>query len=492
MAVPITTKSRADLKTYFKTGSRPSAAQFGELIDAMPNIKDDSLTKKNNSPLQLQAEQTGAATTLQKVVEFYSNFTDAVPVVDFSLKVPAPNAALGLSITVNGNAVIGLNKNRISVNAGIHFENQPLQWDRDLAQFGAFSEVLGNASILNEGGNYNALMILGRKLASGRRQVKLWDDLDIPNGNVSFGTITRQMLNLWNTEYGIGVQSATTYFRSFSHFGWHRGGVHSNTQLDPGAGGTRLMYLNSAGELAVSGAIHAQNSDMYFTKIDHNHTGTGNTVGFAAIENGANYSSLMILGRMLPTNRRAISLWDDARINGGFTVGERFTPSSGTGARGIIFPENPGGGAGDVAYIQYYVKAGESTRLDIANMNDVDDDIWIHAGGNVIINNAVTPSDKRLKENITPLAYGLAQIKKLLPVSYDWKNMTNRKKSIGLLAQDVETVINEAVFENKKDKDSTEFSLSYNSLIPVLINAIKELDQKLEEAQLKIAKLQVS
>jgi Chaperone of endosialidase len=222
-------------------------------------------------------------------------------------------------------------------------------------------------------------------------------------------------------------------------------------------------------------------------------------LGNASIVNeGPNYNSLMILGRRTAANRRAISLWDDVSIRaghltvaGGVTVGEVLTPSAGTGARGIVFPRDPGGGGGDVAYIQYYVKSGESTRLDIANMNDVDDDIWIHAGGSVIINNAVTPSDKRLKENITPLAYGLAQIKKLLPVSYDWKNTINRKKSIGLLAQDVESVINEAVFENKKDKDSTEFSLSYNSLIPVLINAIKELDQKLEDTQLKLAKFQL-
>ena len=39
------------------------------------------------------------------------------------------------------------------------------------------------------------------------------------------------------------------------------------------------------GKLDVRGAIRAGNSDIYFTRTDHNHTGIGNTAGFAAIEN---------------------------------------------------------------------------------------------------------------------------------------------------------------------------------------------------------------
>ena len=58
------------------------------------------------------------------------------------------------------------------------------------------------------------------------------------------------------------------------------------------------------------------------------------------------------------------------------------------------------------------------------------------------------------------------------------------------MAQNVETVINEAIYANNKNETETELCLSYDSLIPVLINAVKELDQKLEAAQLKIAQLQ--
>jgi hypothetical protein len=67
------------------------------------------------------------------------------------------------------------------------------------------------------------------------------------SGNLNFGATRRQMLNLWTTEYGIGVQNSTTYFRSFENFAWHVGGVHSDTALDAGLDGTTAMAITSSG-----------------------------------------------------------------------------------------------------------------------------------------------------------------------------------------------------------------------------------------------------
>lgn len=71
-----------------------------------------------------------------------------------------------------------------------------------------------------------------------------------------FGSATRQMLNLWSDAYGIGVQSATMYFRTDLNggFSWFRGGVHSGSANNPGAGGAEMMRLNSGG-LRVNGTF---------------------------------------------------------------------------------------------------------------------------------------------------------------------------------------------------------------------------------------------
>lgn len=78
------------------------------------------------------------------------------------------------------------------------------------------------------------------------------------NGDSSmfFGTTTRQMVNLWGTTYGIGVQSFTHYARTDASgsFSWYRGGVHSNTANSPGTGGVEMMRLNSGG-LRVNGTF---------------------------------------------------------------------------------------------------------------------------------------------------------------------------------------------------------------------------------------------
>jgi hypothetical protein len=62
-----------------------------------------------------------------------------------------------------------------------------------------------------------------------------------------FGNQTRQMLNLWGTVYGIGVQANVHYARSDGDFFWYRKGAHSDSYGDPGPGGTMLMKLTSQG-----------------------------------------------------------------------------------------------------------------------------------------------------------------------------------------------------------------------------------------------------
>jgi hypothetical protein len=69
--------------------------------------------------------------------------------------------------------------------------------------------------------------------------------------------------------------------------------------------------------VVMRGPIQAAHSDVYFTKTDHNHTGIGNTQGFAAIENAQNFEALMILGRQTPSGR-IVKLWDRLEVNGDF------------------------------------------------------------------------------------------------------------------------------------------------------------------------------
>ncbi|WP_164002665.1 tail fiber domain-containing protein [Pyxidicoccus caerfyrddinensis] len=88
-----------------------------------------------------------------------------------------------------------------------------------------------------------------------------------------------------------------------------RGWVMTPLHID--TGGTVFATRN----LQVQGDLYAANSGLYFNKTDHDHSGIGNTQGYAAIENAANYGALMILGRTTPTGR-IVKLWDRLEVIG--------------------------------------------------------------------------------------------------------------------------------------------------------------------------------
>jgi len=64
------------------------------------------------------------------------------------------------------------------------------------------------------------------------------------SGSAFFGERTRQMLNLYGTGFGVGVQAAAVYFRSGGGFAWHWGGAHNDATYNSG-GGTTLMTLDN-------------------------------------------------------------------------------------------------------------------------------------------------------------------------------------------------------------------------------------------------------
>ncbi len=73
-------------------------------------------------------------------------------------------------------------------------------------------------------------------------------------GSQTFGAKTRQMINLWNTDYGIGVQASGFYLRTGGDFFWYKGGTHGDENGD-GGGGSRLMQLDGNGQLAVAAKV---------------------------------------------------------------------------------------------------------------------------------------------------------------------------------------------------------------------------------------------
>jgi hypothetical protein len=102
-------------------------------------------------------------------------------------------------------------------------------------------------------------------------------------------------------------------------------------------------------------------------------------------------------------------------------------------------------------------------------------------------NGTIQTSDARLKTNVTDLNYGLESLLDLHPVIFTWKNDGEAKHHLGLLAQDVEKIINEVV--DKGDDPSQTLGINYSELIPVLIKGIQEQQQQIERLKKLVEKL---
>ncbi len=531
---------RDTLKSYFVKNAVPTASNFEDLINAGLNQREDGIAKLPGEPLSLQAD--GDDASQKKLLNLYRNFNDLAPAWALALN-PRANPAdpasanAGFSIgdangvsrlfidqasgrlgvgtvkpavqldvvgvvrftansnagkdpdsrlSTGGNLVLKGNMPQldfldsdhldwaIQVNANkLRFVREP--WvDTDLVLDGAGNigmgtdapraklEVRGGAimpsfgdgagaginwpsdaaggggdnawlryftrggesctlelGISNDGDDHIALMASGN-VGVGTREpyfrldvngaIRSIGNTKDPDSKLSgAGTLTLKsgspqidFIDTDNNDWAIHVNSNKMYFIREP---W----TYTDLVLD-GAGRVGMGTDSPQSTLDVRGGIYAGNSDIYFTKTDHNHSGIGNTAGWAGIENAANYNCLMVLGRSTGTPAgRVVGVWDTLQVQG----------------------------------------------------------------------RVVLTSDRNAKRDIEPLQLGLAEVLRLEPVAFNWKATDNAKKSIGLIAQDVQSVIDQVVFDAHMGEDSR-LGIAYDGLIPVLINAVKELAARLQ------------
>jgi len=111
-------------------------------------------------------------------------------------------------------------------------------------------------------------------------------------------------------------------------------------------------------------------------------------------------------------------------------------------------------------------------------------------------------SDERLKTNIKPIDGPIQKVKQISGVSYDWVDNIqeeynfhpNNMHEVGVLAQEVQKVLPEAVmtapmnapYTEKTGIDHDFLTVKYERIVPLLIEAVKELSNKVEELENKL------
>ena len=104
-------------------------------------------------------------------------------------------------------------------------------------------------------------------------------------------------------------------------------------------------------------------------------------------------------------------------------------------------------------------------------------------------------SDERLKTILGPVEYGLDILNQIEPVRYALKSEPDTEK-LGFIAQQVQPLVPESVFdtgehvEGEPEDAPTKLGMEYVSLIPVLVQAIKELSATNAALEARIAALE--
>jgi hypothetical protein len=100
-------------------------------------------------------------------------------------------------------------------------------------------------------------------------------------------------------------------------------------------------------------------------------------------------------------------------------------------------------------------------------------------GNTVTHGNSVTDSDLRLKKDLTRIEGALDKVCHL--TGYTFTRIRDDERSTGLIAQDVEAVLPEAVA-----KEGEYLGLAYGNLAGLLVEAIKELRNEVRELKQKV------
>lgn len=212
-----------------------------------------------------------------------------------------------------------------------------------------------------------------------------------------------------------------------------------------------------------------------------------NTIAEGNITVGSTSTAANRVVRILTNDSYAAGFeaYGNSQGTGYLYVGQSSTYGGGIEYNGDNNPVTTGAGSD---YIALYRRNNGVDYWTARNKQDNNN--W-EFRGNITAQGEVTAyssSDRRLKSNITPITSSLSIIDKINPVTFNWNDkavkLNNTKntssKNYGVIAQEIEEVLPDLVHETNGYK-----SVDYIQLIGVLLSAVKELNNKIKNLEIK-------
>ncbi len=319
-------------------------------------------------------------------------------------------------------------------------------------------------------------------------------DLSV-TGSVNFSLQTRQMLNLWSTVYGIGIQGYTQYFRSDRNFAWYKGGSHNDAELNAG-GGTSLMTLDASGTLKVNGAItpsvgNSENNGIMFPK---NPGGGGGDAAWIRYYVRGGEATTFEIGTSNDSDDHIALIPNAGNVGiGTSTPNDKLDVA---GSLRILTGSNPirftsvWSGFPDAVTNQAEISndTGNYKTLMIVGNSSANLGRRVSIWDRLEVNGALTywsvaqVSSRKLKKNILDISAeeAVQSLAQLNPVKYNLKADKDNNLHLGFIAEDVPDLV------ASRDRQT----ISNDHIVALLTKVIKEQEKRLLELAEKVETLE--
>jgi hypothetical protein len=257
----------------------------------------------------------------------------------------------------------------------------------------------------------------------------------------------------------------------------------TNAVLGVGNSGTDMVFLKRVAGV-YSEAMRITSGGAIYLGSTTNYVNVGNDTGGVYMETVGSEDGRRVI--RIQTGNSSFSNYSSVSIDGANQLVKIST--SNTERMRIT-------SIGAINILGSYFLANSGTGYRFNNQADSFNNFIISDNGNASLRGALTQnaSDERLKNNIKIIPNAIDKIKKLRGVSFEWNQElyeTSRTTDIGVIAQDIQKVLPDAVslapfdinvndYTSKSGKNY--LTVYYEKIIPLLIEGIKEQEIKIQE-----------
>jgi hypothetical protein len=276
----------------------------------------------------------------------------------------------------------------------------------------------------------------------------------------------------------------------FNNFFGYQSGNSNSTGSRNSASGYRALYSNTSGSVNTANG----NSSLYFNTTGSENTANGNAALY--FNTSGNYNSAFgdyalystntgIMNTASGTSALRLNTSGSNNTANGYNSGSALT----TGNNNTMIGNTSGSGVFNGSNNTMIGNNAQPTWSGISNQIRIGDANITSAHIQVAW---TISSDLRWKSDIKNTNLGLDFINKLRPVSYYRDNDESKKTEYGFIAQEIEEALNNTGASNngiitKNDKGM--YGVRYNDFISIMVKAIQEQHQEIENLKNEIETL---